>query len=371
MITYQFKLRPNQEQEEALWKQLRLTRELYNLGLQELVDHYNATGKHLNCFTHGNAHRKAQHPEIPTHLLNTTLKRLHQSFANFFRRVKEGASEKGFPRFKAGNRWHSLQFRDVTSGCSVQDCYFHAPKAMGGAIRFNRHRDIEGTINFCRILRKPSGWYLQVVCQSEPKPLPKTGKVIGLDFGLKNLIADSDGRMVENPRHLKFSLRKLRIAQRRCARRVKGSHRRRKASRMVARIHERIGNQRRDYLHKAARYYVNNFDTIVIEDLSVEKMARQGWLARSIMDASWSMLRQILESKAANAGRLVLAVPPQFTSQKCSYCGELVPKTLSVRTHVCPHCGYVDDRDVNAAKNILKAGIQPSARGFNYEPSKT
>ena len=368
MITYQFKLRPTKIQEDALWKQLRLTRELYNQGLQELEDHFKKTGKHLNLFTHGNLHRKEKHPEIPTHLLNTTLKRLHLSFANFFRRVKEGASKKGFPRFKSGNRWHSIQFRDVVSGCSVKDTYFHAPKAMGGAMRFNRHRDIKGLVKFCRILRKPSGWYLQVICEDKPKRLPKTGKVIGLDFGLKNLIADSEGRLVENPRHLNFSLRKLAIAQRRCARRVKGSHRRSKACRLAARIHERIANQRLDYLHKAARHYVNNFDTICIEDLSVSRMAREGWLARSIMDASWSMLRQLLEVKAEKAGRTIVAVPPHFTSQKCSKCGELVPKSLSVRTHICPHCGYVDDRDVNAAKNILQAGMQPSARGFNYEP---
>ena len=371
MTTYQFKLRPNPEQVEALWKQLRLTRELYNLGLQELKDHFEKTKKHLNIFAQDKLHGKKQHPEIPAVLVDTTLKRLHQSFANFFRRVKEGASEKGFPRFKAGNRWHSLQFRDTASGCGIRDSYFHAPKLMGGAMRFNRHRDIKGVIKFCRILRKPSGWYLQVVCQTEPDPLPKTGKVIGLDFGLKNLIADSDGRMVENPRHLKFSLRKLAIAQRRCARRVKGSHRRRKASRAVARIHERIGNQRRDYLHKAARHYVNNYDTIVIEDLSVQRMSQEGWLGRSIQDASWSMLRQLLEVKAEKAGRLIIAVPPQFTSQKCSKCGELVPKSLSVRTHVCPHCGYVDDRDTNAAKNILQAGMRPSARGFYCEPSTT
>jgi putative transposase len=369
MITYQFKLRPNREQEDALWKQLRLTRELYNQGLQELVDHYKATKKHLNLFTQDKLHGKKQHPEMPSGLVDTTLKRLHRSFDNFFRRVKEGASKKGFPRFKSANRWHSIQFRDATS--TVRDSYFHAPKAMGGAMRFNRHRDIKGVVKFCRILRKPSGWYLQAVCEKENEPLPKTGKVIGLDFGIKHLIADSDGNKVENPQHLKFSLRKLRVAQRRCAKRVKGSHRRRKASRMVARIHERIGNQRRDYLHKAARHYVNNFDTIVIEDLSVGTMARQGWNARAIMDASWSMLRQLLEVKAEKAGRLVIAVPPYFTSQKCSKCGELVPKSLSVRTHVCPHCGFVDDRDVNAAKNILQAGMRPSARGVKYDSPTT
>jgi putative transposase len=351
--------------------QLRLTRGLYNQGLEELVSHYKTTGKHLNLFTHGKMHGKKEHPEIPSHLVDTTLKRLHLSFANFFRRCKEGAVKKGFPRFKSGNRWHSLQFRDAVSGCSIKDTYFSAPKVMGGKMRFNRHRDIKGRVRFCRIIRKVSGWYLQVVCQSEPEPLPKTGKVIGLDFGLKHLIADSDGGKVENPQHLKFSLRKLRVAQRRCAKRTKGSHRRRKAVRLVARLHERIANQRMDYLHKAARRYVNNYDTICIEDLQPQRMVRTGFLARSIMDASWAILRQLLEVKAEKAGRLLVAVPPQYTSQKCSQCGEMVPKSLSVRTHICPHCGYVECRDINAARNILQAGMRPSARGVKYDSPTT
>lgn len=338
-----------------MWLQLRLTRELYNGALQELITHYEKTGKHLNIFAQDKLHGKAQHPDIPAVLVDTTLKRLHSSFANFFRRCKEGATKKGFPRFKSANRWHSLQFRDVVSN-GISDCYFKAGKILGGRIRFNRHRDIKGTPKFCRILRKPSGWLLQVVCETQPEPLPKSDAIIGLDFGIKNLVADSDGKIVANPQHLKRSLRKLRVAQRRIARRKKGSYRRRKAGRIAARIHERIGNQRRDYLHKVARRYVNGYGTIVVEDLNVSGMARNPRLARSITDASWTMLRQMLEAKAASAGRSVIAVPPQWTSQKCSGCGEIAQKTLSVRTHVCPHCGYVADRDINAARNILRLG---------------
>lgn len=356
VLTYEFKLRPNKAQEAALWLQLRLTRELYNGALRELITHYEATGKHLNLFKQDKLHGKAQHPEIPSLLVDTTLKRLHLSFENFFRRCKEGASKKGFPRFKSANRWHSLQLRDAVSN-GIRDCYFLAPKKMGGRIRFNRHRDIKGVVKFCRVLRKPSGWILQVVCETQPEPLPKTGKSIGLDFGIRYLVADSEGGKVENPNHLKRSLRKLRVAQRKIARRVKGSHRRKKACRIAARIHERISNQRRDYLHKTARSYVNGYDTICVENLSVSNMVRNHHLARSISDASWAMLRQFIEAKAANAGRTVVAVPPHYTSQKCSDCGEIVQKALSVRTHVCPHCGYVDCRDTNAAKNILRLGL--------------
>lgn len=354
--TSQFRLRPNAVQQAALWEQLRLTRELYNQGLQELISHYETTGKHLNRFSHDRMHGKEQHPNIPAVLVDTTVVRLHQSFANFFRRIKEGNSNPGFPRFKAPNRWHSLQFRDTKSGCGIRDTYFLAPKKMGGRIRFNRHRDIPGTIKFCRILRKPTGWYLQVITEVPPQPLPKTGLEIGLDFGLTSLVADSNGNKVENPKHLKKSLRKLRVQQCRLCKHKKGSNRRKKAARIVAKTHEHIANQRRDYLHKTARHYVNAYDFLYLENLSPANMVQNHHLARSITDASWALLRQLIESKAASAGKIVVAVPPHFTSQICSSCREIVQKSLSVRTHVCPHCGHSECRDINAAKNILRLG---------------
>ena len=126
---------------------------------------------------------------------------------------------------------------------------------------------------------------------------------------------------------------------------------------VVARRHERIANRRKGTLHKLARGYVNGFDVITVEELNVSGMVQNHHLARSISDAAWSAFRQIRTNKAASAGRRVIAVAPHFTSQKCSGCGEYVPKSLSVRTHVCPYCGLVDDRDVNAAKNILRKGL--------------
>lgn len=354
--TYEFRLRPNAVQEAALWKQLKLTRELYNQGLEELIAHYKKEKKHLNRYAHDRRHGSKEHPEIPAVLVDTVIVRLHQSFANFFRRCKEGGKKpKGFPRFKPANRWHSLQFRDALN--SIRDNYFVAPRVMGGRMRFNRHRDIKGVLKFCRVIRRPSGWYLQAVCETKLKRLPKTKQSVGLDFGLTHLVSDSNGRKVENPRHLKWSLRKLAIAQRRISKRKKGSHRRKKACRLTARIHEKIANQRRDYLHKTARWYVNRYDTIAIEDLQVQNMVQCRPLARSISDASWSMLRRLLEVKAEEAGRKVIAVPPQWTTQKCSQCGEIVEKSLSVRTHCCPHCGYTDCRDTNAAKNILALAL--------------
>jgi putative transposase len=152
-------------------------------------------------------------------------------------------------------------------------------------------------------------------------------------------------------------MKNLAHSQRLLSRKAKGSWRFRKQSWIVARRYERITNRRKDFLHKLANHYIQNNDLIVIENLNVAGMVRNHHLARVISDASWSLFRNLLTSKAENAGRKVIAVNPRFTSQKCSKCGEYVEKSLSVRTHICPYCGYIDDRDVNAAKNILAIGL--------------
>jgi putative transposase len=184
-------------------------------------------------------------------------------------------------------------------------------------------------------------------------PLPPKETAIGLDFGITYLVADSEGRVIPNPKNLNKSLGRLAKAQKKLARCQAGSTRRKKQKRRVARIHEGIANQRKDTLHKISRHYVDRYGWIAVEDLNVEGMVRNHSLARSISDAAWGRLRQMLANKAEEAGRRFVAVPPHSTSQKCSRCRELVPKSLSVRTHVCPACGYVADRDVNAAQNIL------------------
>jgi len=360
MKVYEYKLRPTRKQEQRLWELLKSSRELYNRGLQELLDHYAQTGKHLNRFRHDKSHNKTTDPSIPAVVIDTTLDRLHRSFENFFSGVRKG-ERVGFPRFKSANRWHSIQYRDATH--RIKDGRFSADRTVG-SIRIVKDRPIEGAFKRAAIIRRPSGWYLQCACESVPKLLPPTGKYVGLDVGLTHLVADSDGRTWKNHRSFQKSMSKLAKAQREMARKTKGSHRRRKAARKVARIHEHIANQRRDCLHKISRYYVNSYDMIAVEDLRIKNMVRNHCLSRGILDASWGMLDNMLAYKAEEAGRRFIKVPPQWTSQKCSRCGRMVMKALSVRTHVC-ECGYVDDRDVNAAKNILqiaKAGTPPSRR---------
>jgi putative transposase len=359
MKTYEYRLRPNKAQEHALMHVLIASRLMYNACLEELVTYYQETGKYLHLYEQDKRHGKEAHPDLPAVVVDTTLKRLHRSFTNFFRGIKDGRKG-GFPRFKSANAWKTIQFRDAKNG--LDNGYLKTPHVCGGRIRTVVHRPMEGAFKFARLVLRPSGWYVQCVCETSPTPLPKKDNAVGLDMGIRYLIADSDGRIVSNPKHAKKSAKTLARHQRKLATCKKGSHRRKKVKKTVARTHERIANQRKDTLHKASHKYVEQYQTIVIEDLKVANMVRNHCLAFAIADASWGMFRQFLENKAESAGRQVIAVAPHYTSQKCSQCGEYVQKSLSVRTHVCPFCGYIADRDENAARNILQLGLQVQAR---------
>jgi len=359
MKTFEYRLRPTKQQEQALMSVLIASRKMYNACLEELITHYQETGKYMHLYEQDKRHGSKEHPDLPAVVVDTTLKRLHRSFTNFFRGMKEG-HRVGFPRFKSANAWNTIQFRDAKN--CLDNGYLKTPLIMGGRIRTVVHRPLEGTFKFARLVLRPSGWYVQCVCETEPHPLPKKDNAIGLDMGIRYLIADSNGQIVENPKHAKKSANVLARHQRKLAKCKKGSNRRKKAKKVVARTHERIATQRKDTLHKASHKYVKQYQTIVIEDLKPANMVRNHCLAFAIADASWGMFRQFLENKAESAGRQMIAVAPHYTSQKCSVCGEYVQKSLSVRTHVCPHCGYIADRDENAARNILHKGLQGQAR---------
>jgi putative transposase len=195
------------------------------------------------------------------------------------------------------------------------------------------------------------------------EPLPSTGHETGIDVGLKVFLITADGAAVENPRHYREAENQLAKAQRQVSRRKHGSNRRKKAVALLKRKHQRVKRQRRDFHHKTALALVRQYDTIYLEDLQVHTLVRNPYLAKSISDASWRQFRTILTFKAACAGKRVIGVPAQYTSQDCSGCGKRVRKSLSVRTHVCPSCGLVRDRDENAALNILHLGQQQRAVG--------
>jgi putative transposase len=217
------------------------------------------------------------------------------------------------------------------------------------------------------VSRDPDGrWYATLhVPASDPKPLPATGRAVGIDLGVTDLVVTSDGERIANPRHLDRKARNLARYQRRMARKTKGSANRRKAAAKVARAHRKVRAARTDFLHRVSARLVRDHDLLVIEDLNVRAMVRNRHLARAISDSGWGTFRQMLAYKAARAGRCLVVIDRWYPSSKlCSVCGHLLAElSLNTRTWVCPSCGARHDRDLNAATNILAAGRAVAACG--------
>ena len=380
--TYKYLLRPNPQQEADLDFLLWQSRRVYNAALDQRIRTYQETGKGIGYaaqWTYFRDERRAQ-PETLGRLnassMQHVLRRLDKAFAAFFRRVRAGETP-GFPRFKGRSRFKSLEYT-YGDGCKLTgDAHgrFSFYVQSIGEMRMCYHRSIpEGAqIKHVVIKRVNDRWYACLMLElPDPLPAPRGAdrhpegveSAVGVDVGLYSLAALSDGRTVENPRWLRKSLARLCVAQRRASRRTKGSQRRRIAYEQVARLHERIANQRRDFLHKLARSLVSEYDLVAIEDLALGFMNHNPHLSLSSHDAGLGELRRLLEYKAEEAGTRVVAVNPTYTSQRCSGCGERVEKDLSVRVHRCPFCDLVLDRDVNAARNILQLAFQqPPGRG--------
>ena len=231
--------------------------------------------------------------------------------------------------------------------------------SKNGIVKIILHRPIEGKIKTLTIQRDTVGnWYACFACQVEPEPLPFNELAIGIDMGLECFARLSDGEGIDNPRFFRRGEKELAKAQRKLSKAEKGTPERAKRHRAVQHIHQRITNRRRNFAHQKSRELVNRFGLIAFEDLRIKNMLQNHCLAKSISDAAWRQLIQFTAYKAENAGRVVVWVEPRNTSQKCSCCGTMVEKSLSVRVHDCPVCGLVMDRDQNAAINILRLGLE-------------
>jgi putative transposase len=315
---------------------------------------------------------------VPATMVQMLSDRLSKALKRLLARKKLSINV-GFPRFKSANRWHSLQLRQYGTSRDVwlaeDNKHLHVPTKLGKLLKIKLHRPIEGTPKTAHLVLRADGhWYVLIVCETLPQTEHLTRTCthpdIGIDVGLKSFLTDSEGNTVANPRFYRNSQKTLRRKQRTLCRRNKSSNRRKKAARNVAKTHLKISRQRRDFHFKVAKQYTDHYHCICVEDLTVCNMVRNHHLAKSIMDASWSAFLTILEDKAERAGHRVVRVNPRFTTQVCNTCGALIQKSLSVRTHSCPFCGFVADRDVNAAKNILQAGARPSGMALNGEPDE-
>lgn len=366
-LTYEYRLYPRRREQMALDAMLEQHREVYNAALQQCKAVYETTGKGqvaLEQWSYFREWRKQSGITINANSLVQTLRRLDTAYAAFFRRIKAGETP-GHPRFKPAQRFSSMTYK-YGNGVKLNydesfDRFVLYVQNIGNIkIKFHRFLPDGATIKQVLIKRKARGWYVYFTLElpdpalHEPNGLP----AVGGDMGLSRLLTLSDGRQIDNPRWFRAGQAALRVAQRRLSRRKKGSQNRRDARQIVARHHEHVANQRKDFWHKTTRNLVRNYGLIALEDLTLGFMTRNAHLALSAHDAGLGQFQLLLSYKAVDAGSHVALVNPRNTSQACSGCGEIVEKALSVRWHSCPHCKLEIDRDENAARNILSIALR-------------
>ena len=362
--TYQYRIYPTTKQRKKLETILEACQTLYNQSLAMRKQAYEKHGEPLSYKIQANhltPLRQASSfwSSIHIDVLQDTLRRLDKAYQAFFRRAKAGQAP-GFPRFKGKGRYRSMTFshlsKQLIRNVRNRMARIVVPKMGHVAIRYHRPLP-NGTIKHLTIQRKASGWYANIAIKVADVPEVKVQTTTGIDVGLESFLTTSDGDKVDNPRHFHESEKQLGKAQRILSRRDKGSTRYQQQREIVAKIHEHIANQRRDFHYKTAHQLFSQCEEVAIEDLKIGNMVQNPHLAKSISDAGWGNFQLILQSKAANAGKQLKKVNPKYTSQKCSGCDTVVKKSLSIRIHDCPDCGVQLDRDHNAAINIKKAAV--------------
>jgi putative transposase len=359
--TYKYRLKPTPEQKQALERTLMLCRHVYNAAIGERREAWRMCGVSVTYYQQkaelpGIKEAMPEYAEVNAQVLQDVILRVDRAFQAFFRRVQAGETP-GYPRFHGRIRYNSFTFPQVGAhrGAALDGGILSLSKI--GRIPVRLHRPLEGTPKTVTISKEADGWYVCFSCVDVPvQPLPPTGQETGIDLGIEAFATLSDGTRIFSPGWYRTAERALKTAQRRVSRRKKGSARRRKAVALLAKAHQKVRRQRRDFHHKTALHLVRANDTIYHEDLQTANMLKNHHLAKSIQDAGWAAFLSILAFKAVCAGKRVQAVNPAFTSQRCSGCGVIVQKGLSVRWHSCPDCGTSLHRDHNAAKNIERLG---------------
>ena len=385
--SYKFRLRPTKKQEAALSACLEDTRQLYNAALEERREAWRM-GRHQVTFYSQSAQLKEIRAADPERYERwafacerSAIRRLDRALQAFFDRVNAG-QKPGYPRFKGRGWWDSIEW-PAEKGGARWDSVPH-PRATRvylvgiGHVRVHQHRPVNGRVKTVTAKREGDRWYVILSCDDVPaKPLEPTGSAVGIDLGVASFATTSTGAHVPNPRHLAATAGRLATAQRILARKERGSKRRKKAAVKVATLHGKVRRQRLDHAHKTALALVRGHDLIVHEDLPITNMTKRpkarpdgngGYqpnrataktgLNKSIQDAGWGVFLRILTAKAESAGRAVIGVDPRHTSQRCAQCGHTTEGNRVTQAEFrCLACGHQANADVNAAMNILRAGL--------------
>lgn len=358
--TFKYRLYPTRQQASILACHLEECRMLYNHFLVDRIQAYKDRGESLSLY--------AQHARLPflktdrpsltkvhSQVLQNVAVRVDLAFKGFFRRCKKG-DKPGFPRFKSLGRYDSITYPQ-DEGFALKNGRLRLGKI--GLVKMRQHRGLEGVPKTCTVRRSATGkWYATIACEVDVEPLPESDESTGIDVGIEKFATLSAGEQIANPRFFRAEEQELAKAQRKLSKADRGTPQRTKARKVAARVHERIRFKRHDFAHQLARRLVSRYGLIAVEDLTINGMVHNHCLAKSIHDAAWSQFRQVLSYKAEEAARTLVAVNPAYTSQDCSQCGHRQRKSLSQRRHRCPCCGLDIDRDENAARNILRLGLQ-------------
>ncbi|WP_433478387.1 RNA-guided endonuclease InsQ/TnpB family protein [Spirillospora sp. CA-142024] len=366
---------PDAEQAVMLNRTFGCARLVWNKTLAERHSRYHAEGRHTSykqtdaaLTTWKNTPELLFLNEVSSVPLQQTLRHQHAAFTNFF------AGRARYPRYKSRSGRQSAHY--TRSAFRMRDGQLWLAKTAGPLRVAWSWPDVDLAAlrpTMAIVSREPDGrWFVTfMVDEEDPDPAAPTGEMVGVDLGLKDFAVTSDGDRVAHPRHMQRHEQRLRRYQRMMARKIKGSQNRKKARRKLARRHARVRDARHGFLHKTTTEFVRRYDVIVIEDLNVSGMVRNSRLARAISCSGWAEFRSMLEYKAARLGRRVVVIDRWHPSSKtCSACGHLLGYLdLGTRQWVCPDCGARHDRDINAAKNILAAGLAVTACGAGARPT--
>jgi len=365
--TYKFRLYPNLEQEILINKTFGSCRYVYNYYLNKRIELYkeNKQSMSYNACSADLTMLKQQLPwlrEVDKFALQNALRDLDRAYQNFFREIKKVNKNQGFPRFKSKhNRQQSYRTSFTANNIEVKNGRIKLPKL--GWVKIAQSKDVQGRILNCTITRTCSNRYFVSVCCTDVDitPYEQTGCVIGLDLGIKEFATTSDGDVIEKPKYLAKLEQRLKQEQRKLSRKQKGSKNRNKQRIKVARLHEKIANQRNDFLQKLSTKLIRENQIICLEDLSAKNMMQNHNLAKSISDVSWGEFVRMLQYKALWHNRMIQKADRFYaSSQICSVCGykNTETKDLSIRQWECPECHIKHDRDINAAINIMHEGLR-------------